>query len=106
MANIVFAPSLRLSAQYSSTARAIAIPSKVEVPRPISSRIRSDAAVACLRIEAISLISTMKVDWPEARSSDAPMRVKTLSTMPIVALFAGTKEPICAISTMSAVWRM
>ena len=44
MANIVFAPSLRLSAQYSSTARAIAIPSKVEVPRPISSRISSDAA--------------------------------------------------------------
>ena len=59
-----------------------------------------------MRIEAISLISTMKVDCPEARSSDAPMRVKTLSTMPIVALFAGTKEPICAMSTMSAVWRI
>ena len=34
------------------------------------------------------------------------MRVKTRSTMPIVADLAGTKEPIWAISTISAVWRM
>ena len=51
-------------------------------------------------------LSTMKVLWPAARSSKAPMRVKILSTMPIVALFAGTKEPIWAMSTMSAVWRI
>ena len=48
----------------------------------------------------------MKVLCPAERSSEAPMRVKTLSTMPIVALRAGTKEPICAMSTMRAVWRM
>ena len=48
----------------------------------------------------------MKVDWPEARSSDAPILVNTRSTMPMVADFAGTKEPICAIRTMSAVWRI
>ena len=39
-------------------------PSKVEVPRPISSRIRRLAEVAFLRIFATSFISTMKVDWP------------------------------------------
>ena len=47
---------------------------------------------------AVSVISTMKVDWPRLRSSLAPIRVKTLSTMPIWALLAGTKEPICARS--------
>ena len=57
-------------------------------------------------MSASSLISTMKVDCPAARSSLAPMRVNTQSIMPISALFAGTKEPICAISTMSAVWRI
>ena len=82
------------------------MPSKVEVPRPISSRISRDWAVACFRMEAVSLISTMKVDWPEARSSDAPIRVNTRSTMPTVADFAGTKEPICAMRTIKAVWRM
>ena len=40
-------------------------------------------------------------DWTEA-----PMWVKTRSTTPMVALRAGTKEPICAIRVMSAVWRM
>ena len=54
-------------------------------------RMSREAGVACFNIFAISFISTMKVDWPEARSSDAPMRVNTLSTMPMVALFAGTK---------------
>ena len=51
---------------------------------------------------ATSAISTMKVDCPEARSSLAPMRVNTRSTSPIFALRAGTKEPICAMSTISA----
>ena len=55
---------------------------------------------------AISLISTMNVLCPAARSSDAPMRVNTRSTTPMTALCAGTNEPICAMSTMSAVWRM
>jgi hypothetical protein len=38
---------------------------------------------------AVSVISTMKVDWPACSSSDAPMRVKRRSTTPTVALFAG-----------------
>ena len=42
--------------------------------------------VAVLRILAVSVISTMKVDWPRARSSLAPMRVKMRSTMPRRAL--------------------
>ena len=80
----------------------MAIPSKVDVPRPISSRISSECGVAFLRISATSFISTMNVDWPEARSSDAPMRVKSRSTTPMRADFAGTNEPICAMSTISA----
>ncbi len=40
-------------------------PSKVLVPLPISSRIRSDLVVAFLRILATSFISTIKVDCPE-----------------------------------------
>ena len=78
------------------------MPSKVDVPRPISSKMRSERGVAFLRMSATSFISTMNVDCPEARSSDAPMRVKSLSTMPMRALAAGTKLPICAMRTISA----
>jgi len=53
-----------------------------------------------------SIISTMKVDWPAARSSWAPMRVKTLSNRGMSAASAGTKEPMWAIRQISAVWRM
>ena len=80
----------------------MAMPSKVEVPLPISSRMRSERGVAFLRMSATSFISTMNVDCPEARSSDAPMRVNNLSTMPTRADAAGTKLPICAMRTMSA----
>ena len=48
----------------------------------------------------------MKVDCPAERSSLAPMRVNTRSTMPMRAERAGTKEPIWAMSTMRATWRM
>ena len=48
-------------------------------------------------------LSTMKVLWPLLRSSLAPMRVKTRSTTPMLAALAGTKEPICAMSAISAV---
>ncbi|MNL56870.1 hypothetical protein D3C87_1803920 [compost metagenome] len=54
---------------------------------------------------AVSVISTMNVLSPLLRLSLAPTLVKTLSTSPIAADLAGTKEPIWAISTMSAVWR-
>ncbi|MNR52750.1 hypothetical protein D3C85_1726500 [compost metagenome] len=59
-----------------------------------------------MRMLAVSVISTMKVDLPDARSSDAPMRVKMRSMGPMRALSAGTKAPIWASSTMRAVWRM
>ena len=42
---------------------------------------------------AVSVISTMKVDIPAARSSCAPTRVKTRSVRPIEAAWAGTKLP-------------
>ena len=54
---------------------------------------------------AASFISTMKVDSPKEMLSDAPTRVKTLSTYPIFADLAGTKHPAWAMITMSAVWR-
>ena len=55
------------------------------------------------RMLADSSISTMKVDSPCEMLSEAPTRVKILSTMPMWADSAGTNEPIWAISTMSAV---
>ena len=58
--------------------------------------------MAFLRILATSVISTIKVLCPDARSSDAPTRVKMRSTRPILALDAGTKDPSCAIKTISA----
>ncbi|MNV26892.1 hypothetical protein D3C71_1180220 [compost metagenome] len=76
------------------------------VPRPISSISTRLRAVALLRMLAVSVISTIKVERPEARSSDAPMRVKMRSMGPMRALSAGTKAPIWASSTMSAVWRI
>ena len=85
----------------------MAMPSKVEVPRPISSRISSERGVAFLRISATSVISTMKVDWPEARSSDAPMRVKSLvDDADARGWTPGRSEPIWAMRTISATCRM
>jgi hypothetical protein len=46
--------------------------------------------VALFRMFAASVISTMKVERPPARSSAAPMRVKMRSTGPISAASAGT----------------
>ena len=54
---------------------------------------------------AVSSISTIKVDSPREILSVAPTRVKILSSQPMLASRAGTKEPAWAISTMSAVWR-
>jgi hypothetical protein len=55
---------------------------------------------------ALSVISTMNVERPPARSSAAPIRVKIWSSGPRRAALAGTNEPTCAISAMSATWRM
>src|SRR5258708_31298455 len=63
-------------------AHASARPSKVEVPRPTSSISTRLCGVALCRIEALSVISTMKVERPPARSSAAPMRVKIWSIGP------------------------
>ena len=58
------------------------------------------------RMLAVSVISTMKVDRPEARSSDEPMRVNMRSIGAMRTAMAGTKLPQCASSTISATWRM
>ncbi|MNW20845.1 hypothetical protein D3C71_2214360 [compost metagenome] len=58
------------------------------------------------RILAVSLISTMKVERPPARSSLEPIRVKIRSTSDSSQLAAGTKQPMWASRTIKAVWRM
>src|SRR2546425_1237358 len=55
-------------------------PSKVAVPRPISSSTTSDRGVAVCRMFAVSCISTINVEWPRAMLSDAPTRAKIRST--------------------------
>src|ERR1051326_547732 len=61
--------------------------------------------VAVLRITAVSVISTMKVDRPRDKLSDAPMRVKMRSITGRLADSAGTYDPICAITAISAACR-
>ena len=46
-------------------------PSNVEVPTPSSSRITKDRGVAVLIISLVSDISTINVDRPAAKSSEA-----------------------------------
>ena len=92
MAKSVRAPMLLM--RCSATAQAMETPSKVEVPRPISSRMTRLRSVALFMMLAVSFISTMRVERPVARSSEAPTRVKMRSTMPMRAASAGTKLPI------------
>ena len=95
-----------LAGRWRAMAQASARPSKVVVPRPISSISTRLSSVALCRMLAVSVISTMKVERPPARSSPAPMRVKIRSIGPSTALLAGTKLPMCASSAISATWRM
>ena len=71
-------------------AHAMLMPSYVLVPRPISSRRTRERSDRLCRMDAVSFISTMKVDSPALRLSEAPTRVKTLSTSPIRTERAGT----------------
>ncbi len=82
------------SCRCSATDQAMDSPSKVAVPRPISSRMTSERSVALLMMSDVSFISTMNVDWPFARSSLAPTRQKILSVSPMCADSAGTYAPI------------
>ena len=76
------------------------------VPRPTSSISTRLSCVALCRIFAVSVISTIKVERPPARSSAEPMRVKIRSIGPSLTRLAGTKLPHSASKTISAVWRM
>ncbi len=86
-------------------AQASESPSNVAVPRPTSSSTMSELAVALCRMFAVSCISTMKVDSPRARLSEAPTRVKIRSKTPRRARAAGTKLPAWLSRTMSATCR-
>ena len=66
----------------------------------------NERSVAWCKMFAVSDISTINVDCPEARSSEAPTRVKMRSQTPTRALSAGTNEPTWAMSVMSAAWRI
>ncbi len=72
------------------------------MPRPISSSTTKLRGVAVFRITAVSVISTMKVERPRARLSEAPMRVKMRSINGNCALSAGTNEPSWAINAIRA----
>ena len=80
-------------------------PSKVDVPRPISSSTTRLRDVAWCRMFAVSCISAMNVDWPRAMLSDAPTRAKMRSTSGSFASRAGTNDPACAMMQISAVCR-
>ncbi len=58
------------------------------------------------RIAAVSNISAIKVDTPLIWLSPAPTRASTQSTTLNSASSHGTKQPICAISTITPTWRM
>lgn len=53
-------------------------------------------SVVLCRMLVASAISTMKVERPEAKSSDVPMRVNIWSIFPHTACCARTKLPACA----------
>ena len=57
-------------------------------------------------IEEVSSISTIKVERPEIRSSEAPILVNILSILPMIASRAGTKDPILAMMLIKAVCLM
>ncbi len=63
---------------------------------------RGSSPVACLRMCAVSAISTRNVDSPRTSESDAPTRVKMRSQSPTRAEDAGTNEPACARRTRIA----
>src|SRR3546814_11664197 len=65
----------------------------------------NDRGVAWARIAAVSTISTMKVERPRARLSDAPTRLNNRSTRLSRAAAAGTKLPACARMTIRALRR-
>ncbi len=71
--------------RYSTMLQAMEIPSYVLVPRPISSSITRLRGVILLIMLAVSFISTMKVDSPPLRLSEAPTRVNIWSVRPISA---------------------
>ena len=75
------------------------------VPPPSSSKSISERWLMLFRIDAASFISTMNVDSPPEMLSLAPTRVNILSTTPMRAESAATKQPIWAMMTLSAVWR-
>ncbi|MDT4857258.1 hypothetical protein FQZ97_916760 [compost metagenome] len=79
-----------VSCRASTAAQAMDRPSKVAVPRPISSSTTRLRRVARLRMADVSTISTMKVERPWAMSSLAPTRENSRSITPIWALSAGT----------------
>ena len=61
--------------------------------------------MAAARMALHSAISSRNVEAPSARLSLAPMRVYTPSITVISAATAGTNEPTCAITAMSATYQ-
>src|SRR5690606_8737584 len=88
---------------YSVIAIAIEITSYVLVPLHISSNIIKLSLELLFMIEAFVFIITIKEELKREMLSLAPTSVKILSIIPMRAFYAGTKLPICANNTISAV---
>ena len=82
---------------------AMLMPSKVLVPRPISSSTIRLRLLILLIMLAVSFISTINVLSPPLKLSEAPTRVNILSVCGMMAFCAGTKLPACAINVISTV---
>jgi hypothetical protein len=80
----------RLASRYSETAQAIATPSSLLVARPSSSSKIRECRDALVQMNAVSLISSMKVEMLCSWSSALPMRVQSRSKSGIEACSAGT----------------
>ena len=78
-----------------SNSPSIEIPSYACAPAISSKRTKLSFEIL-FRIDDVSFISTLNVDAPIEILSLAPTLVKILSTIPKVALVAGTKLPIWA----------
>mgnify|MGYP002512490631 CR=1 FL=1 len=78
--------------KYSEISQAKERPSSVEVPRPTSSMITKLFSVAERKINAVSDISTKKVDSPRARLSEAPIYIDDTAGISIMEIRAKCRK--------------
>mmetsp|Transcript_23022 Transcript_23022/g.57191 ORF Transcript_23022/g.57191 Transcript_23022/m.57191 type:complete len:263 (+) Transcript_23022:447-1235(+) len=93
-------------AMCSAMAKASPKPSYVDVPRPSSSMMTRDEAVARRMMAAVSSISDMNVETPSIWLSPAPTLARIQSVTGMLARVAGTKPPMCASKQITPTCRI